>query len=316
MAFTIRIVIADLALLRSFLAVYRAGTITEAARRLHLSQPAVTAHIQTLERQLGVRLFDRLPRRGVAATVQADALAVRIGPHLDALSSADLFDHVEDGPPVRLGGPADLLATFVIPAVASLLGRGLRVHAHTSDQADVVEMVAAGELDLAVTVGAVTHRGVSVVTLFDKQVVLVGAPRWAEHLTSDSVDRLGPDALRRVPVLAYSRDLRVIGIYFNALFGRPPAVQPTLVIDDLRAVTAAVRGGAGVTVLPWYYVRDDLRSGALVELHHPRRRPTEPVIAATHPSTGDSSIQAIVDALQAAQPAQDAQPVPRSAGVS
>ncbi|MGH3250615.1 MAG: LysR family transcriptional regulator [Trebonia sp.] len=306
--------IGDLGLLRSFLAVYRAGTVTEAARRLHLSQPAVTAHIQTLERQLGVRLFVRLPRRGVAATAEADALALRIAPHLDALSAADLLDRVGEGPPVRLGGPADLLATFVIPAVAPLLGCGLRLHARTSDQADVIDDVAGGGLDIVVTVGAVVHRGVSVVPLFDKQVVLVGAPRWAEHLTSDTVDKLGPDALRGVPVLAYNRDLRVIDIYFNALFGRPPAIQPALVIDDLRAVTAAARAGAGVTVVPWYYVRDDLRSGALVELHRPHRRPTEPVIAVTHPAAADARIDAIIDALHAAEPARDAPPATRRQG--
>ena len=50
----------DLALLRTFVAVHRAGSFTRAARLLGLSQPAVTGQIRALERQLGRPLFLRL----------------------------------------------------------------------------------------------------------------------------------------------------------------------------------------------------------------------------------------------------------------
>lgn len=46
----------------------RAGSMTDAARRLHLSQPALSSSINQLERDLGVALFERIPRRGVRLT--------------------------------------------------------------------------------------------------------------------------------------------------------------------------------------------------------------------------------------------------------
>ncbi len=49
----------DLALLRTFVTVHRAGSFTRAAALLGLSQPAVTSQIRTLERQLGRPLFLR-----------------------------------------------------------------------------------------------------------------------------------------------------------------------------------------------------------------------------------------------------------------
>ena len=55
----------DLALLRTFVTVHRAGSFTRAAALLGLSQPAVTSQIRTLERQLGRPLFLR-QARGVA----------------------------------------------------------------------------------------------------------------------------------------------------------------------------------------------------------------------------------------------------------
>ncbi len=52
----------DLANLNAFIAIAELGSFSEAAERLHLTQPAVSKRIASLEQQLGVRLFDRLGR--------------------------------------------------------------------------------------------------------------------------------------------------------------------------------------------------------------------------------------------------------------
>lgn len=75
----------DLNLLRTFLAVYRTGSFTAAARLLGLSQPTVTTQIRALERQLGRELFERRAR-GVTPAAYADELAARIVQPLDSLA--------------------------------------------------------------------------------------------------------------------------------------------------------------------------------------------------------------------------------------
>src|SRR5262245_2479819 len=52
----------ELDLLGSFLAVAEHGSVTAAAARLHLTQPAVTRHVLALERELGLPLFERAGR--------------------------------------------------------------------------------------------------------------------------------------------------------------------------------------------------------------------------------------------------------------
>jgi DNA-binding transcriptional LysR family regulator len=77
---------ADLEWLRTFLAVYRAGSITRAAKTLHLTQPAVSQQIRALESALAQSLFVRLPR-GVAPTADAHELARVASTHVDVLES-------------------------------------------------------------------------------------------------------------------------------------------------------------------------------------------------------------------------------------
>ncbi len=66
----------DLANLNAFIAIAEAGSFSEAAERLHLTQPAVSKRIAGLEQQLDVRLFDRLGRE-VSLTEAGRALLPR-----------------------------------------------------------------------------------------------------------------------------------------------------------------------------------------------------------------------------------------------
>ncbi|CAN5909976.1 LysR family transcriptional regulator [soil metagenome] len=66
----------DIYQLRTFVAVAREGSITRAAELLHLSQPAVSAHIKAVEDVLGLALFERTPR-GMSLTRDGERLLVK-----------------------------------------------------------------------------------------------------------------------------------------------------------------------------------------------------------------------------------------------
>lgn len=78
--------------LRAFADVAAVGSVSHAARRVHLSQPAITQAIAKLERQLGARLFDRRPG-GMAPTSAGARFALRTSRALAFLEAA--VDEVE-----------------------------------------------------------------------------------------------------------------------------------------------------------------------------------------------------------------------------
>ncbi|KUN30974.1 LysR family transcriptional regulator [Streptomyces corchorusii] len=173
----------DLNLLRTFLAVYRSGSFTGAARLLGLSQPTVTTQMRALERQTGRELFERLPR-GVTPTPVADELAARIAAPLDELAAVA-------GPtpragtraePVHLAGPAELLCTRALPALAPLIAEGVRLRVATGLTDPLLDELRAGRHDLVIATTRPRGRTVHAVPLTDEEFVLVAAPIWAERL--------------------------------------------------------------------------------------------------------------------------------------
>lgn len=266
----------DLTQLRTFLAVYRAGSMTAGARQAGVSQPTVTQQLQTLERRLGRPLFERLPR-GVTPTPAAHELAARVAGPLDALAAAFGAGATEPAPapepPVLLGGPADFLAARAVPGLAPLIAEGVRLHIRTGLTDDLLSELHSGGLDLVVATVRPRGRTLTAEPLCDETFTLVAAPRLAERIDRARLAADGPAALSGIPVLSYAVDLPILRRYWRHVFGIRLDTRPALVIDDLRAVLAAVTAGAGISVLPDYLCAADLAAGRLVALLDPEDPP-------------------------------------------
>ncbi len=278
----------DLNLLRTFLAVYRSGSFTGAARVLGLSQPTVTTQMRALERQSGRELFERLPR-GVAPTPVADELAARIAGPLDELAGV-AGPHPPEGAraePVHLAGPAEFLCSTVLPALAPLVAEGVRLRVATGLTDPLLDELRAGRHDLVIATTRPRGRTLHAVPLADEEFVLVAAPVWAGPLR-DRLPSDGPAALCSVPLITYAEDLPIARRYWRHVFGRRLSWTAAVTVPDLRGVLAAVVAGAGFGVLPRYLCADALESGALVELLTPEDPPINTGFLVQRPGVPDN----------------------------
>ncbi|MDR6508615.1 LysR family transcriptional regulator [Arthrobacter oryzae] len=270
--------------LRTFLTVYRAGSLTEAAKLLGISQPTASTHVHSLEQNLGLRLFDRTPL-GVTPTPRADGLARDVGPHIDALDDLAYISALSGAnESIHLGGPAEFLTTMLLPhtpVLAAAVGARLRIRFGLVD--GLLEELRSGDLDIVVSAVQPRVQGVTGTPLYDEEFVLVAAPSWQASRPGTSP----ADAeLAAVPVVAYAENMPIIRRYWRTVFERrPDDLRPSCIVPDLRGVRAAVLAGAGMSVLPRYLVEDDLAAGTLMSLHTPEVAPLNTVYLATR--TGD-----------------------------
>lgn len=271
----------DLALLRTFVTVHRAGSFTRAAALLGLSQPAVTSQIRTLERQLGRPLFLR-QARGVTPTTIGDELAHKAAPHLDALVEITEtgLDDESSLRTLHLAGPPEFTAERALPALTELTGedgQGFALRASFGNAEEALEGLAAGHHDLAISTARPRGALLTATALCDEEHVLVAAPRWAEQIGSGEF-RCKPDtvsavkqapALESIPVVEVHESLPFVSRYWASVFDSRPAAPGTIVVPDLRAVLACAAAGAGLAVLPRYLCGAALERGDVVALHAP-----------------------------------------------
>ncbi len=171
--------------MRAFVAVVEAGTMSKAARQLHVSQPALSQTITALERRLGVQLLVRTST-GVQATdagttLLGEARAV-LARHEQALAA--LARHTTTGV-LRVGVPLELPPELLPSALARLAEEypETRVQARHLSSVAQVAALRAGELD----VGLVRERPPGP----DLDAVLVVTEDVGVLLATDLAEKLG-----------------------------------------------------------------------------------------------------------------------------
>jgi len=251
--------------LRTFLETYRCGSLSRAAQRLGMTQPAASAHVKALETALGKSLFDR-QARGVAATPIADELARSIAVHLDELegSMEAMKAHSTDiSGTLHLAAPAELMGARIAPLLAPLMGQGISFRIQTGGRDRLHALLSEGVVDLAVTASRTDSPEIAFQELARERLVLVAAPELARRILTRGVNR---QTLESFPVIAYDEELPLIREFYQGVFGMSPVWRAQTTVPDLRVIDQFVRAGAGWSVLPDYLCQHSIAEGRMAAL--------------------------------------------------
>jgi LysR family transcriptional regulator, regulator of the ytmI operon len=240
----------DLRHLLTFRAVLREGSFLKAARALRLAQPTVTLHIQELEAELGLELFDRRGRSR-PPTPAGEELAGRALPILDAVDSLTRsMAELRDGRSglVRIASIEPTASRRVTPLLARLRRDrpAVRVRLDVSGTAGVSRSVADGDVDLGICSAPPAELGLRFEPLFSEAMTLL-LPR--SHRLARAKPLLAA-ALEGEPLLVSEQGCAyraAIEAAFQKRGVRPRWVLETGSVETLRA---AVRQGLGIALLP------------------------------------------------------------------
>jgi DNA-binding transcriptional LysR family regulator len=236
--------------LKVLAAVARHGSVTEAARELHYSQPSVSHHLSRLEAVTGVRLVQRVGR-GIRLTPEGELLANRATEIVGRVDAATTELAAQVGlrtGRVRLAANASVLSTIVPKAAARLAAAhpGLELSVIDRHPVEALQLLRRGEVDVAL-VFRYAHA-----PLEDEGFRLV-------HVTDDPIYLVSQ---RPDDSVANHRDSAWIGgcercqgelTAVCRQHGFTPRIES--VCDDMVVVQALVAAGIGVTTLPGLALR-------------------------------------------------------------
>ncbi|MFG2845837.1 LysR family transcriptional regulator [Kitasatospora sp. NPDC048296] len=259
----------ELRQLRVFEAVVAHRTVTAAAVALGLAPSSVSEQIRTLERSLGIELFDRAPR-GMTLTPAGERLLPWSRKLLDQADQARR-EVIADRARLRLGALETIAATHVPAVLARLAERrpDLDVSLHTDTARDaLLGGVAAGALEAALildTAGPLGELGfylppapLDYLDLKDVPLALVAAPAHplAQAATLTREDLSGQRLLVNAPACSF-------WLAGERLLGHDVERVRT---GGVAVTRACAEQGLGIALLPDFAVRDPLASGALIRL--------------------------------------------------
>jgi DNA-binding transcriptional LysR family regulator len=247
--------------LQIFQTVAQAGSISRAAERLYLTQPAVSQHVRALENELGVRLFER-EARGVSLTPPGQLLLDYTRCLLRLAEEAQRVVTQTGG--VRQGqlriGASPGVGVFLLPGWIHAFHERypeLSVTLKTAPTPDVVQRLEAGQLDLGIVEGKVEHETIEATPLWDEEIAITVSRThaWQDRQTIPSGELSDQGfILREEGSLTRAWEEHTLGNY-----GITPRVVAEF--DTPVAIKQAVLSGLGIALLPHFAIQHELAAG-------------------------------------------------------
>jgi DNA-binding transcriptional LysR family regulator len=277
----------ELRQLRCFASIFEEGTITGAARRLNVVQPALSVQLAKLEAEVGQKLFER-GRLGLEPTPAGRRMYSLFMPILRDVAQARtqmaLLSKEISGR-VAIGLVTSVTNSVLSNCILECARRHPNIQLTASDgySSAMIDAVMSRNLDIALINRPRTKIGLPAEVALEERMVLMRAPGTDIRRKAIRIDELGN---LRLVLPSKRHGLRGIMDYHFAEQGID--IAPHVEVDSLNVILDLVKETNWVTILPQIAAHHELTAGTLVAdaivgpgiirqllwIHHPRRMPS------------------------------------------
>ena len=246
----------NLTQVRAFVTVIEAGGFLEAARRLAISQPAVTQLVRKLETQLGAQLVLR-DRRGAAATPDGALLL----PHARTLLQAEARAVAAIAGRSLTVGASGNVGTYLLPPLLRSFRDAERIETDLviAQNPEILNHVAAGSVDVAVVEWWDGRPGLTARAWRREPLAVIVPPDhpWA------GFDHIEPDRLFEVPLIGGEPGSGT-GRLLQETYGPDASrLRVAMSLGSTAAVKEAVKAGLGISLVLRSCAQAEIQAGTL-----------------------------------------------------
>ena len=251
--------------LRVFTRVIERGGVSRAAEELYLSQPAVTHHIRRLEREVGVRLFERRGR-SIVPTPAAQVLYRYASTLLNVADELQIrLQELQHGREEQFTlGASNSGLYYVVPLLRTY--HQAFPHVRVSLRLDVNdrirEQVASGAIDVAIIAGPVQDSRLQSRVLDYDLWIFMASP---DHPLA-ARERVPVEALVGMPFILPPRGTASYAFVCSRLKSLGVTPKAAMYRNSTEAIKRAVESGIGITLLSATVAEKELREGVLRDL--------------------------------------------------
>ena len=236
-------------------AIAETGTFTSAAKKLYITQSAVSHAVAELEKQAGTALFERLPK-GAALTRCGASLLEESRSILTACRNLDRrMSHLEENTTVHIVSSITI-ASFLLPEILRDLKTSfpqIPLSVRVVSAITAIDILQRGNADIAFWEGAAPKGNFQTILLGSYNLCAACAPDF-----DLSVKAISPDQLCRYPLLLREQGSAIRDTLDNTLALANLRVEPVWESVNSLALMKAAEAGLGITILPEKLLSDSL----------------------------------------------------------
>lgn len=290
----------SLAVYRVFYEVASAGNISRAAKKLNISQPAISKSLAKLEKELDSRLFTRTSR-GVQLTAAGDVLYT----HLQ-----DAFEYIEKGEQelrlikdsnyghIKIGGSTTLCKYVLVPYLKEYIKEHpfTKIAIDNHATSDTIKSVENGSIDIGTVVISKQKKGLRYIKLMDVTDTFVCTPEYLKYLH----DLYGADVdifkEANFMLLFKENDTRrYIDEYFRNN-GIEPMRKIEMTTMDLLIDFAKI--SVGIAHVEREFVLEELKAGTLIELPLKKQIPSRQACFVYQESNTNEALKDFLESIR------------------
>lgn len=247
--------------MKIFIQVYQTENITQAAKLLNMTQPAVSRAIQEIEEHYGICLFERINHRLYVTEVGKQM-------YRQALPMMEAFENMEKG--LRNGDATGIIrvgatvtcGTFLLPELVVRFEKempGMQVHATVSNGGNLQQALLDNQLDIALIENMVEKPEFYGEPIGGDRLLLVLPP----HHPLKNQEKVQLKDLLEYPLLLREKGSTVRTFVDQYFAVQGLEARPTWESVSTQALVKAVSCGIGISILPEQLVKQNLEGGEI-----------------------------------------------------
>ena len=250
--------------LRIFKMVCEEESITKAAEKLYITQPAVSNAISELESHLGVYLFDRISRK-IYLNETGRLFLTKVIKMLDLYDNLEQnVKELEENATIKIGSSITI-ANFILPKAIvdfETIYKNTPTKITIGNAEKIEEMLYNNEIDLGLIEGVIYNEELIKVPFSSYKLAIICSPKHKLALK----DPIDINKLIQERLLLREKGSAIRDVFDSALLLHNLTANPEWTSINSQALIYAVKQNLGISILPKILVEEEISKGEIFEI--------------------------------------------------
>ncbi|MCX2678809.1 LysR family transcriptional regulator [Galbibacter sp. EGI 63066] len=248
--------------LRTFSAIYECNNITEASKKLNMTQPGVSKHLSALESHIGKKLFERTTRK-LTPTEYGKFLYTQINNPLQELKKVEYYSSQrtkKKRSAITIGCTSDFFKAELIHKIYSF---DMYIVTHFGNEKDLIEALEMDKIQLSVGIKKHSTYDHQFQYIKDEELVLISSNNIdIPKNIKQNEDQL-KKWLQRQTWFAYNNDQGDIKKFWETNFNTNFKIIPRYILPSYIDTIEALKNNCGFSIVPKHLCEKELKNNSI-----------------------------------------------------